>query len=145
VYGADGKKKFDYQKEITNREKAYLKTTYFAASDEDQTYKGLYPIEGQGFISNMPSREDRDYTFEISYYCTEKKKQWSYIPTEGYKKFLADYLGTYNGVVYIEVLKFKSLMDGNPDSFILGLSLENGKVLFEKTTDLPKNKFYLQA
>ena len=45
-----------------------------------QHYKGLYPIEGKGFISNMPSREDKDYTFQLDYFGTDKRKQWTYIP-----------------------------------------------------------------
>src|SRR5213076_3929 len=61
--------------------------------------------------------------------------------TEGGKKFEGDYLGTYNGIVYIEVLTFSSRMDQNPESSILGLSLETGKQVFEKPTD-GKYRFY---
>jgi len=142
VYGADGKKKFVYTRQLTKKEKRYLEQSYLLnADDEDQTYKGLYPVDGLGFISNMPSREDKDYTFQIDFFSSEKQKQWSYTPTIGGKKFIGDYLGSFNGVVYFEVLKFTSMMDQNPESTILGLSMENGKVLFEKSTD-SKYKFY---
>ena len=142
VYGADGKKKpFTYTRELTKKEKRYLETTYLAVNDDDQTYKGLYPIDGKGFISNMPSREDKDYTFQIDYFSTEKRKQWTYIPTEGGKKFIGDYLGSFNGVVYIEMLRFGSLMDQRPESSIIGLDLETGKQIFEKPTD-SKYRFY---
>jgi hypothetical protein len=142
VYGADGKKKaYTYTRDLTKKEKRYLEQTYLAMDDDEQTYKGLYPIDGKGFISNMPSREDRDYTFEIDYFSTEKRKQWSYVPTEGGKKFIGDYLGCVNGVVYLEVLKFTGIFDGKPDSYIVGLDLETGKQLFEKTTD-SKYRFY---
>jgi hypothetical protein len=142
VYGADGKKKFVYNRELSKKEKRYLEQTYLAMKDEEQTYKGLYPIEGRGFISNMPSREDKDYTFQVDYFSSEKRKQWTYVPTEGAKRFIGDYLGTYSGVVYFEVLKFTSMMDAKPDSYLLGLDLETGKQLFEKPTDNPKYKFY---
>ena len=82
----------------------------------------------------MPSREDKDYTFQIDFFSSEKRKQWTYIPTSGAKKFLGDYLGEFNGVVYIEVLKYGSMMDQKPESSILGLSLETGKMVFEKST-----------
>jgi hypothetical protein len=142
VYGADGKKKpYSYTRELTKKEKRYLEMTYLAMDDDEETYKGLYPVEGKGFISNMPSREDRDYTFEIDYFSTEKRKQWTYTPTEGGKKFLGDYLGTYNGVVYIEILRFGGAFDQKPDSYIVGLNLETGKQLFEKPTDA-KYRFY---
>jgi hypothetical protein len=142
VYGADGKKKYNYTRELTKKEKKYLAASYFAVDDDENTFKGLYPIEGKGFISNMPSREDKDYTFQIDFFSTEKKKQWTYIPTMSGKKFVADYLGTYNGVVYVEMLKFNSMMDANPESFIIGLNLETGKQVFEKSTDQSKYKFY---
>jgi len=142
IYGADGKKKSVYNRELTKKEKRYLEQSYLAVNDDEQTYKGLYPVEGKGFISNMPSREDKDYTFQVDYFSSEKRKQWTYTPTIGGKKFVGDYLGSYNGVVYFEVLKFTSMLDGNPDSYILGLDLETGKQLFEKPTDNTKYKFY---
>lgn len=142
VYGADGKKKHTYFREMTKKEKRYLESTYLMVDDEEGTYRGLYPIEEKGFISNMPSREDKDYTFQIDYFSSEKKKQWTYVPTSGGKKFVGDYLGCFNGVVYIEMLKFGSLMDQKPESSLIGLSLETGKQVFEKPTDDAKYKFY---
>lgn len=141
VYGADGKKKYTYNRQLSKKEKRFLEASYLN-DDEDKNYKGLYPVEGRGFISNMPSREDKDYTFQLDYFSTEKRKQWSYIPTVGAKRFIGDYLGTFNGVVYLEVLKFTGMMDQKPDSYLVGLDLETGKQLFEKSTEQGKFKFY---
>lgn len=142
VYGADGKRKaYTYNRQLTKKEERYLEMSYLSVDDEEQTYKGLYPIEGKGFISNMPSREDKDYTFQIDYFSTEKRKQWTYIPTEGAKRFIGDYLGYFNGVAYIEVLKFTGMMDQKPESSIIGLNLETGKQVFEQSTD-SKYRFY---
>lgn len=142
VYGADGKKKYTYNRQLTKKEERYLEMSYLANDDDEHNYKGLYPIDGKGFISNMPSREDKDYTFQVDFFSTEKRKQWTYTPTIGGKKFIGDYLGCNNGVVYFEVLKFGSLMDSKPESSIVGLSLENGKQVFEKSTEEGKYKFY---
>ena len=141
VYGADGNKKFSYNRELSKKERRYLEQTYLSMSDEEDTYKGLYPVDGLGFISNMPSREDKDYTYQIDFFSTDKRRQWTYVPTLGGKRFYGDYLGTYNGVVYIEELKFTSMMDQRPESALIGLSLETGKPLFEKPTD-GKYRFY---
>ncbi len=142
VYGADGKKKpYTYMRELTKKEKRYLEMSYLSLDDEDQTYKGLYPIEGKGFISNMPSREDKDYTFQVDYFSTEKRKQWTYTPTEGGKRFIGDYLGYFNGVVYFQVLRFGGVFDQKPDSYMIGLNLETGRQVFEKPTD-SKYRFY---
>ena len=141
TYGADGKKKFTYNRELSKKEVKYLAATYLT-DDDEQVYKGLYPVEGEGFISNMPSREDKDFTFQLDFFSTIKKRQWTYIPTDGGKRFVGDYLGTANGVVYVEVLKYGGGMDQKPDSYLLGLSKETGKVLFENPTDNAKYRFY---
>ena len=141
VYGADGKKKHSYMRQLTKKEERYLEASYRAVDDDEQTFKGLYPVEGKGFISNTPSREDKDYTFQVDFFATDKKKTWSYTPTEGGKKFIGDYLGYYNGVVFIQVLRYGGAFDQKPDSYIIGLDLETGKKLFEKSTD-SKYRFY---
>jgi hypothetical protein len=141
IYGADGKKKHNYMRQLTKKEERFLEATYLSMDDDEETYKGLYPIENTGFVSVMPSREDKDYTFQVDYFSSEKKKQWTYTPTDGGKRFVGDYLGCYKGVAYIEVLRFGGAFDGKPDSYILGLSLETGKKLFEKPTD-SKFRFY---
>lgn len=141
MYGADGKKKYSYTRELSKKEDRYLRAMYGDLEDDENQFKGLYPVEGKGFISNTPSREDKDYTFRIDFFSTEKRKQWNYIPAMDGKKFIGDYLGTYNGVVYIELLKYSNMMDGKPESSVLGLSLETGKLLFERSTD-GKNRFY---
>jgi len=141
IYGADGNKKpFSYSRELSKKEDNFLRTTY-SLDDEDQNFKGIYPVGGKGFISLMPSREDKDWTFQLDFFSGEKRKQWTYNPTEGAKKIVADYLGSHNGVVYLELLKFRTMMDGSPDSYIVGLDLETGKQLFEKETD-SKYRFY---
>jgi hypothetical protein len=141
VYGAEGKRKHTYNRQLTKKEERFLETVYLNMDDEEEQYKGLYPIENTGFISVMPSREDKDYTFQIDFFATDKRKQWTYTPTEGGKRFIGDFLGYYNGTVYIEVLRFGGAFDQKPDSYILGLSLETGKKIFEKPTD-SKFRFY---
>lgn len=142
LYGTDGKKKQTYSRVISKKDEQFLLMNYGNMEDDEQQFKGLYPIEGKGFLSNTPSREDKDFTFQIDFISSEKKKQWSYNPTIGAKRFVGDYLGTSNGVVYLEVLKFSSLMDQKPESFLVGLDLETGKQIFESSTEKSKFKFY---
>jgi hypothetical protein len=143
VYGADGTKKYSYTRSLSKKDERFLKMTYQTmGGDEENQFKGLYPVQGAGFISNTPSREDGDFTFEIDYFSSTNNKQWSYIPTEGGKRFSGDYLGSYNGIALFEVLRYSSRTDGNPDSYLIGLSMTDGKKIFEKPTDKAKNKFY---
>jgi hypothetical protein len=141
VYGTDGKAKFTYNRELTKKERRYLEATYFEKSNDEGQYKGLYPVENKGFISNMPSREDKDFTYQLDFFSSDKKKQWTYNPTEGAKVFLGDYLGEINDVIYVEEIRLKNRMDGTPDSYVVGFDMLTGKKLFEKET-IGKNKLY---
>jgi hypothetical protein len=134
IYGTDGKKKFSYERELSKKERRYLDQTYFSKENDEGQYKGLYPINGKGFISNMPSREDKDFTYQLDFFGSDQKKQWTYNPTEGAKVFIGDFLGEMNNVVYVEELRLKSRTDGKPDSYLIGLDLLTGKKLFEKET-----------
>jgi hypothetical protein len=141
TYGADGQKKpFIYNRELTKKENRIMQMMYGTDSDE-RTFHGLYPLEGKGFISNTPSREDKDYTFQIDFFSTEKKKHWSYTPTEGGKRFIGEYLGYFNNVVYFQMLVGGSVLDQKLESSVLGFDLETGKKLFQISTD-GKQRFY---
>ncbi len=142
IYGLDAKKKYSYVRSLTKKEDRYLRTSYLAINDDEQTYKGLYGIEGKGFISNTPSREDKDFTFQVDFFSSEKKKQWSYTPTQGAKIFMGDFLGVNNNVVYFQMLRFTSRLDQKPESYVIGLDIETGKLVFDNSTEKSKYKFY---
>jgi len=141
VYGADGNKKHSYLRELTNTEISYL-NVYYSMSDEEQDIKGVYPVESIGFISNMPKITGKENTFQLDFLSTEKNYQWTYSPIDGKKKFTCDYLGYNNGVVYLAVLKFKSMFTANADAYITGLSLETGKILFEIPAEQEDYQFF---
>ncbi|TAD83717.1 MAG: hypothetical protein EAY75_14505 [Bacteroidetes bacterium] len=144
IYGADGTKKtFNYDAELSRRDLAYLNQMY-NLEDGESKFKGLYPIEGRGFISNVPDREDKDFTFTLSFFDSQRKRSWSYTPTEGAKRSISDYLGTVGDVIYLQVLKYGSSFDQRPDATILGLNLNTGKVVFERNTDA-KFRFYASS
>ena len=139
VYGTDGKKKYTYNRELTKKDVAYI-SFYLQSQAENEDYSQLQPIEGKGFISNMPSREENDFTFQMDFFSTEKKKQWSYIPT-GARSAAGAFLGCYNNVVYIALMEAGgTLTKISINTSIVGLSVETGKLLFEKPTFGLKNK-----
>ena len=53
VYGADGNKRpFSYSRVLTNKEQKFSDATYLSFDDEEQTLKGLYPLEINPFPSS---------------------------------------------------------------------------------------------
>lgn len=135
LYGPDGKKKpFFYSRSLSKRENAYVELFYKSFRDEENSYKGIFPVDEKGFLSNMPLIEDGHYTFQLDYFSSEKKKQWTFTPFDDVKRIIADFLGYHNGIVYISTLKYRTAFSGNPESTIMGIDLETGKLLFEKPT-----------
>lgn len=135
IYGSDGNEKFTYLLPITKKDLSFIKGTY-KVYQEETNYKGLFPVEDKGFIANTPSREEKRFTFRIDYFSSLEKKKWSYTSLTGGKKILGDYLGTFKNIVYLNVQKHTSMLDENPENYLLGLDLQNGQVLFERKTDM---------
>ncbi len=127
IYGSNGSKKFSYTRELSRKEVIFIGDTYIFDIDNDNTYTGLYPIEGVGFIANLPSREKKDFTFQLDFMGSANKKQWSYIPPMEGKVFTGDVLGLDNGRIYLSVSVLKSRTDQKPDIHLVSLDLATGK------------------
>ena len=141
VYGIDGKQKFNYQRPIDKKTRNYI-AQQFAMNTEETQNKSLFSIEERGFVTAIPVRDGRQYTYEISFYQTDKKKQWTYAPDDADRLAQAQYLGVSDSVVVFEVLKKAKLMSNKVESYLMGVYLHNGKKAFEFETDREKFNFY---
>jgi hypothetical protein len=134
VYAIDGKQKFNYQRPIDNKTKNYIDQTFSQNTEETQN-KSLFSIEDRGFITAIPVRDDGKYTYEINFYQTDKKKQWTYTPEEEGKFSIAQYLGASDSVAIFEINKKERLLSGKVHSWLMGVYLHNGKKAFEFETN----------
>ncbi len=144
AYGFDGKQKMTYTKELNKRSKALIESTYGQKSDEGQN-EALFSVADQGYVTTYPVKEGKYYSYEINFFFTSQKKQWTYEASEEQEdKFaMATYLGATDSIVLFEVIKQKSLMgSGGPHSWLLGLNIYNGKKVFEMSTEGEEYKFY---
>lgn len=141
VYGVDGKQKFSYQRPVDKKTKAYL-AEYTQFNTEEAQNKSLYAIPNLGFVASIPVRDGKLYTYEVNFYGTDKKKQWTYNPEDESRVANATYLGNSDSVAVFEVLHREKLMSRKTQSYLLGLYLHNGKKAFEFETDREKFNFY---
>jgi hypothetical protein len=141
VYAMDGKQKFAYQRPIDKKTRYYIDQTFSLNTEETQN-KSLFGIEDKGFVTAIPVREGKHYTYEVSFYQTDKKKQWTYVPMDEERLSQAQYLGNSDSVLIFEVLKKARLMSNKMESYLLGINLHNGKKAFEFETDREKYNFY---
>jgi hypothetical protein len=141
VYAIDGKQKFNYQRPIDKKTQNYIAQAFSLNTEETQN-KSLFGIPGRGFATAVPVRDGKQYTFEVNFYQTDKKKSWTYTPVDDQRMSQAQYLGHSDSVLIFEVLKKKKLMTNKMDSYLLGIYLHNGKKAFEFETDREKYNFY---
>lgn len=144
AYGFDGKQKMTYTKELNKRSKALIEQTYGSKSEDGQN-EALFSVGNDGFVTTYPVKEGKYYSYEINFFFTSKKKQWTYEAAEEQedKWASANYLGSTDSIVLFEVIKQKSMIaSGGPHSWLLGLSMHTGKKVFEMSTEGDDYKFY---
>ena len=78
---------------------------------EESENKNVFDIPGKGFLSVIPLRENKNYTYDINFYASGKRRQWTYNPVEDGKFASAQYLGANDSVALIEILSKDRLMN----------------------------------
>jgi hypothetical protein len=140
VYGMDGKQKFDYQRPVDKKTRNYIAET-LALNTEETQGKNLFSIEDKGFATAIPIRDGKQYTYEVNFYETDKKKSWTYAPEDADRIAKPQFLGYTDSVVIFEVVKKEKLLSNKMQSWLLGIYLHNGKKAFEFETDREKYNF----
>jgi hypothetical protein len=143
AYGYDGKVKHTYTKELNKRSSNLIEYTYGHKSEEGQN-EALFSVDKRGFATVFPVKEGKYYSYEVNYFGTEQKTQWSFEAAEEQedKWSSAVYLGASEKTLFFEVVKQKRLMGGTPHSWLLGLDIATGKKTFEIITEAEDYKFY---
>jgi hypothetical protein len=143
VYGFDGKQTQLYTKQLEKR--TYNLSDYYNQGGEDGENKNLFDVPNKGFISVVPLIEGNNFTgittsYEVNFYGTGQRKQWTYTPGGGTSYEAAQYLGQVGNTIYIEILKTKSMLK-DTESWLLALDITTGKKKFEVLTENKTNKF----
>ena len=143
AYGFDGKQKMTYTKELNKRSKALIEETYGGKSEDGQN-EALFSVGNKGYVTSYPVKEGKYFSYEINFFFTSQKKQWTYEAAEDQEdKFAqATYLGATDSIVLFEVMKKKGIFAGQPHSWLLALNIHNGKKAFEVLTEADDYKFY---
>lgn len=140
-YGFDGKQKSTYTKELTNRSKALLESTY---KNEDAENQALFSVNDNGYVTVYPVKEGKYYSYEINFFFSDRSKQWTYEAAEEQEDKYngALYLGCTDSLVVFEVVKRKRLMSSDNHTWLVGLNIFTGKKAFEFATEGADYKFY---
>lgn len=141
TYGVDGKQKNSYQQPIDKKSKKYIDEVLQTNTEETQN-KSIYGIGERGFITSIPLRDGKQYTYEVHFYQTDKKSQWTYNPEDPERYAMPQFLGYSDSVVVFQVMKKNKMMSNKMEAWLLGLYLHNGKKAFEFETNIEKYNFF---
>ena len=79
IYDFDGKLKYTYSREFDKRTDDLMKQYETLHTDEGMN-KNVFDLGEQGYVSVLPMRDGKQRTYEVDYYSSETKKQWTYVP-----------------------------------------------------------------
>jgi hypothetical protein len=142
LYDMQGKKTYSYSKSLDKRSEAYFKNVPRLGNDEEGENQSVYDIPAKGFLSIIPLREGKSYTYEVNFYSSEKKSSWNFNPIEEGKYAQAQYLGSNDSIAFVEVLSKAKLTSKEMESALIGINLHNGRKAFEIRTEHRGNKMF---
>jgi hypothetical protein len=131
IYGFDGKLKYTYTREFDKKTDDLMKQYETMHTDEGMN-KNVFDLANQGYVSVLPMRDGKQRTYEVDFYSSETKKQWTYVPTDDAEKYAyAEYLGCTDSLIILEVLKKNRAMSTNITSHLVGINFVTKKKQFE--------------
>lgn len=142
LYNMDGTKSFSYSKTLDKRSEAWFKQARSMNDDEESENSNAFDITGKGFLSILPLRENKKYTYEVNFYASDKRRSWTFNPLEDGKYATAQYLGANDSIAIIEVLSRDKMLSKEMESTLVGINLQNGRKVFETRTQDKQYQMY---
>ena len=141
LYSLEGKLKYTYSREYDNRTDDLMRQ-YATLHTDEGTNQNVFDLGGQGYVSVLPLRDGKQRTYEVDFFSSETKKQWTYIPTDDEEKFAqAEFLGNTDSLIFLEVVKGRRLMTSKKGASLIGLNFITKKKEFEIDAEGTDYKF----
>ena len=81
VYDIDGTLKYSYSREYDKRTDDLMKR-YETMHTDEGTNQNVYDLGQQGYASVLPLRDGKQRTYQVDYYSSDQKRQWTYNPDD---------------------------------------------------------------
>jgi len=130
IYTLEGKLKYTYSRPFDKQTDDLMKQ-YATMHTDEGTNKNVFDIRGNGYVSVLPLREGSQRSYEVDFFSSQSKKQWIYTPMDDEKYAFAEYLGSTDSLVIIEVMKKNKALSGQITSHLVGLNFMTRKKVFE--------------
>ncbi|MDP4131993.1 MAG: hypothetical protein Q8939_17685, partial [Bacteroidota bacterium] len=131
IYNLDGKLKYSYSREFDKKTDELMKQ-YETLHTDEGTNKNVFDLKDRGFASVLPMRDGNQRTYEVDFYSSESRKQWTYVPSDDEERFaFAEYLGSTDSLIILEVQKKSKAFSGKPSAHLIGLNFVTRKKAFD--------------
>lgn len=130
IYDLDGKLKYTYTRDYDKKTEELMKR-YETMHTDEGTNQNVYDLGDQGYASVLPIRDGKQNTYEVDYYSSEQKKKWSYIPSDEERYTNAEFLGSTDSLILLEVLKKNRALSGRVTAHLVGINFVTKKKVFD--------------
>ena len=131
IYDFDGKLKFQYSNGYDKKTDELMKQ-YEARHTDEGMNKNVFDVGEQGYVSVLPMREGKQRTYEVDYFSSDKKSQWSYVPNDDEEKYAgAEYMGSTDSLIILQVMKRNHMVSGKSASHLVGINFITKKKQFD--------------
>ncbi|HUS01620.1 MAG TPA: DUF6770 family protein [Chitinophagaceae bacterium] len=131
IYGLDGKLKYTYSRGYDKRTDQ-LMNMYETMHTDEGTNQNVFDLGKHGYASVLPLRDGKQRTYEVDFYSSEEKKQWTYIPEDDEERYAnAEFLGSTDNLIILEVLKKSRVLSGKPNAHLVGIDFVTKKKAFD--------------
>jgi len=142
IYDLAGKLKFAYSRDYDKRSDD-LMNQYATQHTDEGMNRNVFDLGESGYVSVLPMRDGKQRTYEVDFYSSETKGQWTYVPNDDDEKYaFAEYLGSTDSLILLGVLK-KNRTNGNPSAHLVGLNFVTKKKVFD--LDNSNEEYKIQA
>ena len=122
VYDIDGTLKYTYTREYDRRTDELMKR-YETMNTDEGTNQNVYDLGPEGYASVLPLRDGKQRTYEVDYYSSLEKKQWTYTPDDDEEHYAnAEFLGSTDSLIILEVMKKSRALSGRASAHLVGIN-----------------------
>jgi hypothetical protein len=131
IYDLDGKLKYTYSRQFDKKTDDLMKQ-YETQHTDEGTNKNVFDLKEMGYVSVLPMRDGSQRTYEVDFYSSESRKEWTYVPIDDEEKYaFAEYLGSTDSLVLLEVQKKNKANSGKTTAHLVGLNFITKKKVFD--------------
>lgn len=131
IYDLNGKLKYSYSRDFDKKTDELMKQYETLHTDEGMN-KNVFDLGDQGYVSVLPMRDGKQRTYEVDIYSSQTRKQWTYIPSDDEEKYAsAEYLGSTDSLIVLEVMKRNRAMSGKITAHFVGVNFVTRKKVFD--------------